>query len=164
MLHEQKTRKEKIGKKAIAYLAKGDYTNALFSYRGSYPKSIFSEIKEWRKAKLTLEDVRQLDHVDCWLTDLSKGTMKINDVAETIMNDRSVIEKDKNPELWPHVKDILDRLEELAKDDTPVIIGKDNRSPNIRIYDGAHRLIALLIYCKQKKLTHFDRDAYYGSI
>jgi ABC-type Mn2+/Zn2+ transport system ATPase subunit len=163
ILHEKKIRKDNIGARAIAAISKGNYKVALFSYRKGYADSIFSEIKEWKKVKLNLNDIEHLEHVHCEFDNLSKGSMKIKEIAKNIINNPNLADEGKNPESWWHVRDILERLEELAKDETPVIIGKDHRSKNIRIYDGLHRLIATLIYWKIRKSKKFkEKDAYYG--
>lgn len=52
---------------------------------------------------------------------------------------------------------------EMANYQTPVIVAKSSKEPDVRIYDGFHRLASILIYCKYKKLTEFEKDAYYGT-
>lgn len=63
-----------------------------------------------------------------------------------------------------HPKDILERLEELAADETPIIIGQDYvRNDGITIiYDGFHRLVATLIYY-EKTRKFKKKKAYYGT-
>jgi hypothetical protein len=165
IMHEARTRNGQIEDRVEAILAGGDYAEALFSFRGYYARSIFKEIKEWRKVKIDLADIGRLEHVHCELDNLSKGTLRLEVAAENIVNNPWLADQKENPDSWRSARNILDNLEELAESGTPSIIGRDTRSENVRLYDGFHRLVATLVYYRYRKLgTFVEKDAYYGSV
>lgn len=163
ILHEQKSREGKIGIKAQAFLVKGDYTNALYAYRGDYPKDVFKHLKHWHSAQLDYNDIATLKHVSCELDNLSNGSRVIGEAAENLINNPNLSDPQHNPGSFWHVKDIFDRLKELAMDDTPVVAGEDYaRNYEPIIFDGFHRLVASIIYSKKKGKPLKEKIAYFG--
>ena len=163
MLHEHKTRGKAVGVGALKAIDQGEYGTALFTYRGDYPRQIFTHLKTWKRALLDLNDVEGLRYPDCELTSLSNDSLKLKDAVENIIQDPDLSNPKKNPKSFWHIKDIFDRLKILANDTSPVIVGEDYvRGNKTIIFDGFHRLAATLIYYKKTEKFKL-KEAYYGS-
>ncbi len=163
VLHEYKVRGEDIGKDVIALIERKQWEDALYKHRGTYPREVFDSLVIWKRATLYLNDLRNLRHVDCWINALSNRSMKISDAVETIVHDPDFKDSEYS-EVQEHIQYILNHLETLANDNTPIIVGRDFPDDRtVKLYDGFHRVAASLIYYRKEKVKQFKaKDAYYG--